>query len=268
VRSSTPDQPKLVVSDLDGTLLRSDGSLSERTISALATLARIGVPVLFATARPAQAVRRMLGGLPFATVAICSNGAAIVDVRTGRIRRSRTLKLGEVRQIIRYVRSQYPNATIAVDTTLGRFVDHNWPTAIMSVDGQPALWQLPWNLLHSSRVLCVMVMGAWTDLHSVPDSWHARVTSGEVRLIEFSDPSASKLSALEWYGRQVGIRLSDMVAFGDMPNDLDVLLHVGRGYAVSNAHPSVLAQARYRTESNDQDGVAVVLERILDSKLV
>ncbi|MFD0472640.1 HAD family hydrolase [Nonomuraea thailandensis] len=55
----------------------------------------------------------------------------------------------------------------------------------------------------------------------------------------------------------------DVVAFGDMPNDLAVLLYAGAGYAMANAHPAVLAAAGHRTLSNDEDGVAVVLENLL-----
>ncbi|MCL2734419.1 MAG: HAD family hydrolase, partial [Actinomycetia bacterium] len=63
-----------------------------------------------------------------------------------------------------------------------------------------------------------------------------------------------------------GVTAAEVVAFGDMPNDLAMLSWAGTSYAVANAHPHVLAATRYRTASNEEDGVAQVIERILAAR--
>jgi hydroxymethylpyrimidine pyrophosphatase-like HAD family hydrolase len=78
--------------------------------------------------------------------------------------------------------------------------------------------------------------------------------------VEFSAPRVTKATTLlAWSGR-LGVGSDEIAAFGDMPNDLPMLTAVGNSYAMSNAHPDVLAAARHRAPSNDEDGVAQMLE--------
>jgi hydroxymethylpyrimidine pyrophosphatase-like HAD family hydrolase len=89
--------------------------------------------------------------------------------------------------------------------------------------------------------------------------------SGGRGLVELSAPGVNKVSALSSLCAARGISPDDVVAFGDMPNDLAMLQWAGTGYAVANAHPSVLASGVRVTASNDDDGVALVLEHLLTS---
>jgi hydroxymethylpyrimidine pyrophosphatase-like HAD family hydrolase len=82
-------------------------------------------------------------------------------------------------------------------------------------------------------------------------------------LVEISGAGVSKAFALEELATERGIPPEAVVAFGDMPNDLPMLTWAGHGVAVANAHPDVLEVAHEVTASNDDDGVAIVLERIL-----
>ncbi|MFC5835209.1 HAD family hydrolase [Nonomuraea insulae] len=82
-------------------------------------------------------------------------------------------------------------------------------------------------------------------------------------LLEISAPGVTKAVTLDRLCRERGIGAAEVVAFGDMPNDLAVLLYAGAGYAMANAHQRVLSAAEHRTLSNDEDGVAVVLENLL-----
>jgi hydroxymethylpyrimidine pyrophosphatase-like HAD family hydrolase len=72
----------------------------------------------------------------------------------------------------------------------------------------------------------------------------------------------SKASTLEQLIDEEGLTASDVVAFGDMPNDVEMIAWAGHGVAVANAHPEVLAVADEVTGTNDADGVAEVLERL------
>ena len=92
---------------------------------------------------------------------------------------------------------------------------------------------------------------------------HAQLTrSSKSALLEISGSGVSKASTLARCCAQRGVRPEEVVAFGDMPNDLEMLAWAGRSYAVANAHPEVLAAVARHTVSNDQDGVAAVIETL------
>jgi hydroxymethylpyrimidine pyrophosphatase-like HAD family hydrolase len=80
-------------------------------------------------------------------------------------------------------------------------------------------------------------------------------------LIEISAPGITKGSGLARLAGQLGIAPAEVVALGDMPNDLPMLQWAGHGVAMANAHPAVLESADEITAPNSQDGLALVLER-------
>lgn len=87
--------------------------------------------------------------------------------------------------------------------------------------------------------------------------------SSPTALLEVSGPGVSKASTLELCCAERGISAAEVVAFGDMPNDVEMLSWAGTSYAMGNAHPAALAAASGRTVTNNEDGVAVVIERII-----
>jgi hydroxymethylpyrimidine pyrophosphatase-like HAD family hydrolase len=93
---------------------------------------------------------------------------------------------------------------------------------------------------------------------------HGEITrSSPSALLEISGTGVSKATTLARCCAERGITADEVVAFGDMPNDVDMLSWAGTSYAVANAHPAVLAAATYRTAANEEDGVALAIERIL-----
>ncbi|MCU1373351.1 MAG: Cof-type family hydrolase, partial [Actinomycetia bacterium] len=82
-------------------------------------------------------------------------------------------------------------------------------------------------------------------------------------LLELSAAGVTKAFGLERLATERGIGADEVVAFGDMPNDLPMLAWAGHAVAVANAHPDVIAIAEEVTASNDDDGVALVIERLL-----
>ena len=99
----------------------------------------------------------------------------------------------------------------------------------------------------------------------VLDGQVAVTSSSSEALLEISAAGVTKASALAALAARAGIPAAEVVAFGDMPNDLPMLAWAGRAVAVANAHPEVLAVADEVTASNDEDGVALVLERLAGS---
>jgi hydroxymethylpyrimidine pyrophosphatase-like HAD family hydrolase len=80
-------------------------------------------------------------------------------------------------------------------------------------------------------------------------------------LVEMSPPGVTKATGLAEVARRAGVGAADVVAFGDMPNDLEMLRWAGHGVAMGNAHPALLEVADEVTAANGEDGLALVLER-------
>jgi Cof subfamily protein (haloacid dehalogenase superfamily) len=263
------EQIRLVATDLDGTLLRTDGSVSERTRRALAGLEAAGIAVVFITARPPRwmgPIARMTG---HGGVAICANGAITYDLAAGRALDSHLLPAKAAREIVRRLRQAVPGGTLAVETgdDFGcepGHLQHQW-------DSEPSPHVADvLVLLETPAVKLLFGHPDWTadDLlpvarRAVGNLAEATHSNPERAAIEIGPRGISKASALAGLCGGRGIAASEVLAFGDMPNDLPLLAWAGTAFAVANAHPEVLAAVSRVTASNDEDGVARVLERLL-----
>ncbi len=259
--------PRVVASDLDGTLLRSDGTLDERSRRVLAEVERAGATLVLCTARPVRWVTPVASVTGHRGVAICANGAVVLDLPSEAIIEEWPLEPVVAREIVALLRAALPEAAWAVERTAGFGHEPGytplWPTpegtivdAIDALISEPAVKLMLRNdgitaddLLERAR----SVVGHLAELsHS---------SSADV-LLEISAAGISKASALARFCEQHGVASHEVVAFGDMPNDLPMLRWAGHAVAVANAHPDVLAAADEVTADNDDAGVARVLERL------
>lgn len=260
--------PRLLATDLDGTLLRPDGSLSERTAQALVRAADAGIEVVFVTARPPRWLRDLAVHVAGHGVAICANGAAVLEVGTGRVLAEHGMPPEVVGTIADRVRAAWggPAAVhLAAESGDGfahetRFrsthpVPPGSPTAdrIEDVLG-PSTYKL---LVRSTRPTTDAFA---TDLAAVVGDLAVVADSGAVGLGEISGPGITKAATLADWSAARGIDPADVWAVGDAPNDLSMLGWAGTSFAMANAHPSVLAAATRRCASNADDGVADVLD--------
>lgn len=260
--------PKLIATDLDGTLLRSDGSVDERTRRALAEAEAAGLAVVICTARPPRWLRPIAEATGHRGLAVCANGAVIWDLRTESVVSEFPLHHEVSAEVVRRLRSALPDGTWAVET-LHRFGHEpaytpKWPvpddTVVDVVDallGEPAIKLL---MRHPSLPADGLLEVARELLGELVEVSHSSTSDA---LLEISAAGVSKASALAGLCQERGIRPEEVVAFGDMPNDVPMLVWAGRGVAVANAHPEVVAAADEVTASNDENGVARVLERLL-----
>jgi Cof subfamily protein (haloacid dehalogenase superfamily) len=260
--------PAVVVTDLDGTIVRSDGTVSQRTKDALATAVHAGALVILATGRPP----RWLGGIPEATghrgLVICANGALVYDLSAERLLESRPLSADVARQLIAILRRAIPGIAFAVERVDGQFAHEpdyhpRWSPEDDTVIGdlEPVLTAAVAKLLARKEGLSSDELLALA--REVVDSNVASFTHSSIDgMLEFSALGVTKASTLETLLAARGLGAADVVAFGDMPNDLEMLTWAGHGVAVANAHPDVLAVVDEVAPSNDDDGVAAVLERL------
>ncbi len=259
--------PRLVATDLDGTLLRTDGSLSERTRDVLAALDRRGVPVVIVTGRPMRWLADLRPVVGQHGLAIVSNGAAVYDVAADEARDVRGIELAVGADLARRIEEQLPGATFAVETVAGisvapGFVDIERIPEGTRVGSLDELWTAP----------------ALKLLVRHPDADHDRLRHGVTEavgdlatptwsmpgLVEISAAGVTKASALAALADRLGVPVADTLAFGDMPNDVPMLRWAGTSYAVANAHPDAAEAATHRAPANDDDGVATVLAELFD----
>jgi Cof subfamily protein (haloacid dehalogenase superfamily) len=263
--------PRLLALDLDGTLLRSDGTLSPRTRQALKRAEAAGVELVVVTARPPRYVTRLAWELDLAGgeggVALCANGAIEYDLGTGSWRADRPLPLATARRTVAALSG--PGVGFAVETgdrvvhepgfATGNAADVRLPVTDLEemwAVGLPIVKLLARSVtVHADDLLAAALAAVGDEVECTH--------SGGRGLLEISASGVSKVAGLARLCERLGIAAEHVVAFGDAPNDLAMLRWAGTGYAVANAHPAVLAAVDRHTAANDADGVAVVLEGLL-----
>ncbi len=259
--------PRLVATDLDGTIIRGDGSISPRTIAAFGRVEQAGARFILVTGRPPRAMTEMAEAFGHRGTAIVSNGALSYDMRTGQVTAVQLIQPEQLAAAVKALRDAIPGIGIAVEYPDGRAIDHVFQPIMFDVDSpgprhddaalasRPAAKLLGRHLDYSCDDLLAIVSPAL-------DGLVVATHSSAKGLIEAAAIGVSKATTLALLAKADGIDASEVIAFGDQPNDLPLLTWAGTSYAVANAHPEVLAAATHVIASNNDDGVAQVLEEL------
>lgn len=258
---------RLVAIDLDGTLLRSDGRVSERNRAALARAHAAGVQIVVTTGRPPRLVHPLAGQICVAEIAICANGAVVVEMASGTVLSHRPLAEPVARRLVVELRRELPGILFSLELGLGFAREPAYhatfqpPPAPRYADALELVQEPVTKLLarHPSAPFAEVLAAA----RRIGGADAVSTTAGGT-VVEISGAGVTKATALAALCAAKGITPAEVIAFGDAPNDLALLAFAGRSVAVGNAHPDVLAAAGEVTATNDEDGVALVLERILD----
>ncbi len=258
--------PRLVATDLDGTIVRSDGTVAERTLAAIAAVEAAGVPFVMVTGRPVRWMPDIAEKTGHRGVAICANGALAYDLHTEQVVRSSLLTADAAREVARTLRAALPGIAFAVERLHSGFAHE--PSYVPRWDSSDLRTQAPIDDLLTDDVVKLLARHEELGSDELLAAAHAAGTAGVTLthsssdgLLEISAEGVSKASGLAALADELRVTAQEVVAFGDMPNDLPMLTWAGHGVAVANAHPEVLAVADEVTASNDDDGVALVLER-------
>jgi Cof subfamily protein (haloacid dehalogenase superfamily) len=272
-----PWRPKLVASDLDGTLLDSDGVVSPRTRAALEACWDAGIPVVGVTGRGPrllESVRVALGGRG---IAVLSQGGFVVDLERDEVLRTVALPREQAERVIRQIEQVAGDLVLAVEDAAEQGEVHarlrvqhgfDWPYP------EPAHLLPRGEVLPEGAVLKAFLRSSTLGqdellarAREVVDPADAELTHAGLGFIEVLPPGITKASGLQLALDRYGVGFGDVLVFGDMPNDLPMLGAVtdagGRAVAVANAHPSVRALAPEVTSGHDADGVARYLEAVL-----
>lgn len=257
---------RLIASDLDGTLLRNDGSISPRTREAIRAAQAAGIAFAFVTARPPRQIEQLAYSVGLTGLAVCSNGAILYDLGRSLVVHHQALAPDIARELVQMLRVELPELAFAVEHGRSIARDTRFPAlsgessaAVSEIDAfldDRLIKLLVHHPDHEAELLAALVAKAVGIRGEVN---HA----GGPTFIEVSAAGVTKATGLARLCSQLKVTGSEVLAFGDMPNDLPMLSFAGRAIAVANAHREVLAAAHEVTASNEDDGVAQAIEALL-----
>jgi len=258
---------RMVATDLDGTLLRPDGTVSGRTVEAVRAARRAGIHVVPVTGRPPRVTWEVAAEAGLGPLGVCANGAAVVDVAAMEVIEVSALAADVCRNLVAIVRGLYPDALFAIDEMEcfcyeTGFVQGEWGwdesrrqvddiNQAISASCMKLIVRRPgWN---AEQLLVALEADVAEEGH---------ITSSGLDWVEIGAPGISKAYAAQRVCDRLGVHVSEVLAVGDNHNDLPVLGWAGRAAAPANAIPEVLALVQRVIPSNAEDGVAVLLEEL------
>ncbi len=269
-------QPALIATDLDGTLLGLDERVSPRAVAVINRALAQGVPLVLATGRPPRWIPPIVAQLGLAGAVgevVCANGAVCYDPVTDRVHDAVTLPPATLADLAELAGTTLPGCGLAVervgrsafDGSVAPFVAepdylHAWPNPDHGTASRAELLRLPAIKLlirHPDMTSDDMAAALGPLVGGAADL----TFSNPFGLLEVCPAGVTKATGVAAIAARGGVAAADVIAFGDMPNDLEMLRWAGHGVAMANAHPDLLAAADEVTASNVEDGFALVLER-------
>lgn len=260
---------KLIALDLDGTLLNDSKVISEFTKSILQKLEEKGVKVIIATGRSYSSLKPVIKELNLENPVICYNGAMIRDGKTDEITYHSQLPVNVARDVIKL--SRRDNISL-VGYKDGDFCYEKVTPQVISYSGLTGLGGVLVDFDTLDDLLftkCILIDDHSILLESQKElmAKHreaSNIAFSKVTYLEFMDISASKGKALHSVATQYGIKPDEIIAFGDGQNDLEMLEYAGKGIIMKNGFEILKDKFENSEYTNDQDGVAKYMERLLN----
>ena len=264
-------RPKLIATDLDGTIVSHSGVITQRTIDAFTKAKDLGVHVFFVTGRPPRWMGEIREAFGFGA-AICCNGAMLYDLMNDAVLEEWMISVDEQFEVVRRMRTAMPEMSFAVESN-----DHyhreiayipKWDVGLDNVGvakiedaiNRPAL-RILGRCSNHEFTSDEMVEVAHHELKDLVTVTHS--TSND-SLIEISALNISKGATLAMMADRLGFTADDVVTFGDNPNDFSMLEWASRSFAMSDGHPEAPSFAKGVAEPCEADGVAKIIEQLLE----
>ncbi|MEV0912867.1 HAD family hydrolase [Streptomyces sp. NPDC049967] len=260
---------RLVATDLDGTLLRDDDTVSGRTREALASVTAAGAAHIIVTGRAVPWTRHILDDLGYEGLAVCGQGAQVYHAGEQKLLTSLTLDRQLAGLALSKVEAEIGPLALAAsrdgldgEVLVGPgYRVQEGPLPAVFVQDPAEMWAAPLNKVYIQH----------PDLDDDALAKAARAAVGNLVDVVMAGPGVveilplglSKATGLSLAARRLGVKAADTIAFGDMPNDIPMFAWSRHGVAMANAHEDLKTVAHEVTASNQEDGIAVVLERLL-----
>lgn len=265
---------RLVATDLDGTLLRPDGTVSQRSIEAIGAAREAGVHVVPVTGRPPQATWELARSAGLGPLGACANGAAVVNVASMEVTELKTIGLPLAMELVGGLRRSCPGILFAVEGLDGFGYEPGffetrslWDGAVHEVDDiMGTLGAAPMKLIARRPGSSAGELLEYLSHGCARQQGLISVTSSGLDWVEMAAAGISKAYGTRRLCDLLNVDLAHIVAVGDYYNDLPLLCWASRSAAPANALPEVLAVVDTVVPPNDQDGVAQLLEAILEGQ--
>ncbi|MDF2563203.1 MAG: hydrolase [Microbacterium sp.] len=265
---------RLIATDLDGTLLDSSSAVTPRTRVALDAARERGIHVVPVTARQPIGLRAIAADAGFDGWALCSNGAYAVRLDDGRMLFAEELPADTIRTLVQALRASIPGLLFASVREGGEtFVAQEGYAEIAQLSDHKrdprTMGGVPLEQVLAAPSLKLVIRhpelapaALFDTLRNLGLTLFEATLSG-APFVEVMAEGVTKATGLARLCEHLGIDRADVVAFGDALNDVEMLRWAGRGVAMAHAEPVVQDAADETTASNDDDGVAQVIERLL-----
>ncbi len=260
---------KLIALDVDGTLFNSKREVTQPVLAAIAAAKVKGVFVVISTGRGYQSAKHVIDLIGAGPYVINYGGAQITDVRTGEIASITTLPAAPLKEAIELARSL--GLHIHVYDHIGAFyfdAESEWSKIYSerSLLTGKAVGDLLGHKWDTPKALCVGDPDAIKQAMSLFAERfkdRLRISTSDPCYIEINEPGTNKATALKKIEAMLGIRREEIIAVGDDLIDLEMIAYAGLGVCMANGVAAVKAVADYIAPSNDEDGVAHVIEKFI-----
>ena len=266
----TGKRPKLIATDLDGTIVAHYGFISDRTKIAFAAAHAAGIHIYFITGRPIRWMKEIKDNFNFG-LGVCGNGALLYDFINEKVLEEWSFSIEAQLETVKRLRQVIPPVSFA--TEIGedflrekKYVprwdigeDNIGVDLIEEVITAPALKMLARcsdGEFSSDEMLAL----ASKALEGIATVTHSNSTDS---LLEISAVGVSKGATLSRVAGRLGLTADDCVTFGDNPNDFSMLSWASRSWAMADGHPDLMKYAKFQTDPHQEDGVAKVIEQLL-----
>jgi len=266
----TGKRPKLIATDLDGTIVAHYGFISDRTKIAFAAANAAGIHIYFITGRPIRWMKEIKDNFNFG-LGVCGNGALLYDFINEKVLEEWSFSVEAQLEAVKRLRQVIPPVSFA--TEIGedflrekKYVprwdigeDNVGVDLIEEVITAPALKMLARcsdGEFSSDEMLAL----ASKALEGIATVTHSNSTDS---LLEISAVGVSKGATLSRVAGRLGLTADDCVTFGDNPNDFSMLSWASRSWAMADGHPDLMKYAKFQTDPHQEDGVAKVIEQLL-----
>jgi len=267
----TGERPKLIGTDLDGTIVAHYGFISERTKIALAQAHQAGIHIYFVTGRPIRWMVEIKNNFDFGT-GICGNGALLYDFINEKVLEEWLFSVENQKEVVKRLREVIPPVSFATEIGENFHREKKYvPRWDIGADDpgvekiEEAITGPALKLLarcsdgeYTSDQMLELASAAIGDIATVT---HSNSTDS---LLEISAYGVSKGATLAKIAERHGLSAKDCVTFGDNPNDFSMLSWASRSWAMADGHPDLMKYAKFKTDAHQEDGVAKVIERLLE----
>ena len=260
-----PSSPyKAVFSDIDGTLLNSQHQITPKTEEAIKNVLKQGIPFIPVSARPPYAITPYTEQLGAQHGMICYSGALILDKNLTAL--YSVILAPQDLQKLNTLLADFTHLSISYYAGLDWFcndVNNDWIKQESEITGLSAKL-LQGNLTDVHKIL---IMGSAEEIQRVEPVLkqalpHLSIHRSKDEYLEIMNPAATKAKAIQFMAQHLGINAKQVIAFGDNFNDLDMLQYAGLSIAMGNAPDAIKQVAKEVTATNNEDGIALVLNRV------